>query len=125
MYHRRVSSRENPTEFEMRNGFWFHIDGALGAGNLPFLEMAINKGLLQNMFPNGFPVFDFRIPEVMSISMSIYKWFGLPFPAAVHMMRKEYRMKPLSRPLSGISLSGTLGGSRGGHGNGYLLQVIP
>ena len=79
MYERRVYSSEDPTKSDIRSGFWFHIDGALCAAQLRFLEMAMNEGLVPNMFPNGFPVFDFRIPEVKSIAMSLHKWLGCPF----------------------------------------------
>ena len=115
MYERRVYSPEHPIESDIRNGFWFHIDGALGGAQLRFLEMAIDQGLVDNMFPNAFPVFDFRIPEVKSIAMSLHKWFGCPVPSAVFMMRKKDQVRPLDKPLYIGGLDSTLSGSRGGH----------
>ncbi|CAB4027219.1 histidine decarboxylase [Paramuricea clavata] len=115
MYERRVYSPEHPTKSDTRNGFWFHVDGALGGAHLRFLEMAINQGLVRNMFPNVLPVFDFRIPEVKSIAMSLHKWFGCPVPAAVFMMRKKDQVKSPNNPLCIGGLDSTLSGSRGGH----------
>jgi histidine decarboxylase len=115
MYERRVYSPEHPTKSDTRNGFWFHVDGALGGAHLRFLEMAIKQGLVHNMFPNVFPVFDFRIPEVKSIAMSLHKWFGCPVPAAVFMMRKKDQVKPPNNPLYIGGLDSTLSGSRGGY----------
>ena len=115
MYERRVYSSEDPTKSDVRNGFWFHIDGALGGAQLRFLEMAINEGLVHNMFPDGFPVFDFRIPEVKSIVMSLHKWFGCPIPSSVFMMRKMDQVQTPNKPLYIGGLDSTLSGSRGGH----------
>ena len=64
LYERHVHySSKDPSKYDIRRGFWFHSDGALGAAHLPFLEMAIEKGAIENQFPDGFPVFDFRIPK--------------------------------------------------------------
>ena len=115
MYERRVFSSEHSTKSDVRNGFWFHIDGALGAAQVRFLEMAVNDGLVANVFSDGFPVFDFRIPEVKSIAMSLHKWFGCPVPSSVFMMRKMSKVKPLDQPLFIGGVDSTLSGSRGGH----------
>ena len=115
MYERRVYSSPDPTKSDVRNGFWFHIDGALGGAQLRFLEMAINENLVPNMFSNGFPVFDFRVPEVKSIAMSLHKWYGCPVPSSVFMMRKMDQVQPLDKPLYIGGLDSTLSGSRGGH----------
>ena len=118
LYQRHVfySSAENTPTFDVRHGFWFHVDGALGAAKLPFVEMAINKGRCDMKFPAGFPVFDFRIPEVMSISMSLHKWFGCPFPAGIYMTREKNQLKPPTNPLYVGSGDTTFAGSRNGHG---------
>ena len=113
VYH---SSSENSPTFDVRHGFWFHVDGALGAAHLPFLEMSINKGKTDVKFPAGFPVFDFRIPEVMSISMSLHKWFGCPFPAGIYMTRRKNQMKPPTNPFYTGCEDTTFAGSRNGHG---------
>jgi histidine decarboxylase len=36
---------------EKRRGFWIHIDGALGATYMPFLEMIAKNGLRDNLEP--------------------------------------------------------------------------
>ena len=61
-----------------RNGYWFHVDGALGASYMPFLKMAFNKGLT-NIVPS--PDFDFsdttcllnkhQWPQVAGIPMAV------------------------------------------------------
>ena len=115
MYERRAYSSEDPTKSDIRSVFWFNIDGTLCAAQLRFLEMAVNEGLVPNMFPNGFSVFDFRIPKVKSIAMSLHKWLGCPFPSSVFMMRKMNQAKPPEKPLFIGGLDSTLSGSRGGH----------
>ena len=124
MYERRVYSSEHPIKSDVRNGFWFHIDGALGGAQLRFLEMAINQGLVRNMFPDGFPVFDFRIPEVKSLVMSLHKWFGCPVPSSVFVMRKMDQVKPLKNPLCIGGLDSTLSGSRGGHSVLFMWDLL-
>ena len=124
MYERRVYSSEDPTKYDIRNGFWFHVDGALEGAHLRFLEMAVNQGLVQNMFPNGFPVFDFRIPEVKSIAMSLHKWLGCPFPSAVFMIRRVDQAKPMKMPLYIGGLDSTLPGSRSGHSVLVLWDLL-
>ncbi len=116
LYKRRVYyDAKDRTKFEERHGFWFHVDGAFGASYLPFLEMAINNGLIDDLFPNGFPVFDFRIPEVMSIALSFHKWLGCPYPAGLYMTRKKNQLNPPSSPLYIGCDDTTLSGSRNGH----------
>ena len=94
LYERKVYFlKEDQSQNDIRHGFWFHIDGALGARHLPLLEMAIDKGLIDNPFHNGFPVFDFRLPEVTSIAVSLYKWFGSPLPSSAVLARKKSLVK--------------------------------
>jgi len=45
---------------DVRAGFWLHVDGALGAAHMPFMEMARAAGRLTACGP----VFDFRLPQV-------------------------------------------------------------
>ena len=125
LYERHVYySSDDPSQFDVRHGFWFHVDGALGAAHLPFLEMAINEGSIDNKFPIGFPVFDFRIPEVMSISMSLHKWFGCPFPSGIYMTRRKNQLKIPTNPIFGGYQDNTFGGSRNGHGVMVLWDFL-
>ena len=39
-----------------RKGYWIHVDGALGASYMPFLQMAYNQGCT-DIKPG--PIFDF------------------------------------------------------------------
>ena len=50
-----------------RNGYWFHVDGALGASYMPFLKMALIK-VLQILFL--LQILIFQIPHVCSINTS-------------------------------------------------------
>lgn len=77
LYERKVYY--DPNDFkrhDLRNGFWFHVDGALGAAYMPFIEKAYNKG----RFPNPVPKFDLGWNLSTSISMSGHKWIGAPWP---------------------------------------------
>ncbi|NGN64551.1 pyridoxal-dependent decarboxylase [Streptomyces sp. A7024] len=89
-----------------RRGYWIHVDGALGAGYLPFLEMAGGYG--------NAPVFDFRLPYVCSIVTSGHKWFGTPYPTGVYLTRNELRVAPPSKPGYVGSPDTTIGGARDG-----------
>jgi histidine decarboxylase len=93
-----------------RQDFWIHIDGALGAAYLPYLEMAYDKGLTGACGPT----FDFRLPYVSSIVMSSHKWYGSPFPGGVYMTRSKLRVAPPSHPEYYDSPDSTLASSRNG-----------
>ena len=71
-----------------RHGFWFHVDGALGASYMPFVEMAHEKGLLPEEVPG--PVFDFRLDFVSSIVFSGYKWVGTTWLCGVYISKTSF-----------------------------------
>ena len=73
-----------------RNGFWFHVDGALAALYMPFLEMAHIKGLTPQK-PG--PVFDFRLEFVTSLAANFHTWGGSPWPSAVFMTRSSHQLR--------------------------------
>ena len=89
---------------------WIHIDGALGAAYLPYLEIAYKKKLFKEKGPR----FDFRLPYVNSIVMSSHKWYGAPFASGVYMSKEKYRMRPATYPEYIDSPDTTLCGSRNG-----------
>lgn len=93
-----------------RQDCWIHIDGALGAAYLPYLEMACENGLIREKGP----CFDFRLPWVNSVVMSTHKWFGAPFASGIYMSKEKYRMQPATLPEYIDSPDTTLGGSRNG-----------
>ena len=93
-----------------RQGYWLHIDGALGGGFLPFLETAAEQGLIAE--PG--PLFDFRLPYVSSIVTSGHKWFGTPFPTGVYMSKQKLRVAPPSDPRYIGSADTTFSGARNG-----------
>ncbi len=93
---------------EPRQGYWFHVDAALGAAYMPFLEMAHAQG----RFDRRGPLFDFRLPCVNSLTMSGHKWIGAPWPCGVFMTRTKYLLSPPSRPNYIGSPDSTLAGSR-------------
>ena len=95
---------------DTRTGFWIHVDAALGATYMPFLEMAKSQGKI----PNHGPIFDFRLPYVHSLSTSGHKWIGAPFPTGLYMTRVKYQLRPPSDPAYIGSPDTTLAGSRSG-----------
>lgn len=101
---------ERPDLKDERRGFWVHVDGALGAPVLPFIEMAYNRGLIDRMGP----VFDFRNEAVMSIGCSMHKWIGGPWPSGIYMTRTKYQLLPPDNADVIGSADTTLGGSRSG-----------
>jgi histidine decarboxylase len=93
-----------------RRGYWVHVDGALGATYLPFLEKARNQGLTTQ----SAPVFDFRVEAVHSIVASGHKWPGAPWPCGIYMTLQKYQIEPPT-PVSYIGAPDTtLAGSRNG-----------
>ena len=74
----------------IRNGFWCHIDGVLGAFYMPFLEMAHRKGLIAEK-PG--PVFDFRLDFMTSLAANFHTWGGTPWHCAVYMTRSSHQLR--------------------------------
>lgn len=95
---------------DTRRGFWIHVDGALGATYMPFLE----KACAQGRFSQRGPVFDFRLPYVHSIAASGHKWIGAPIPTGLYMTRVKHQLRPPSDPAYIGSPDTTLAGSRSG-----------
>ncbi|WP_313683868.1 pyridoxal-dependent decarboxylase [Pantoea sp.] len=98
------------TDSDSRPDCWIHIDGALGAVYLPYLEMAFQ----QKLTPENGPQFDFSLPWVSSIVMSSHKWYGAPFASGIYMSKEKYRMLPATDPEYVNSPDTTLSGSRNG-----------
>ena len=81
----------DPDAFFKRKGFWFHVDGALGAAYAPFLQMAYKNGLTDLKPP---PVFDFQLDFVSSIVTSGHKWIGAPWPCGIYISKTEFQLRP-------------------------------
>ncbi|MFD8996256.1 pyridoxal-dependent decarboxylase [Streptomyces abikoensis] len=108
---RRVyHSRGQDSAYDLRPGYWIHVDGALGAGYAPFLEMARDAGMIEQ----APPVFDFRLAEVHSLTMSAHKWMGAPWPCGVFMTRTGLQMIPPRAAEYIGSSDTTFAGSRNG-----------
>lgn len=97
-----------------RNGFWFHVDGALGAAYMPFLEMAKN----QKRYSGDVPVFDFRT-YIHSLAVSGHKEIGAPWPTGVYLSKTKYLLNFVDVSYVGARDS-TLSGSR----NGFSALVL-
>jgi histidine decarboxylase len=96
---------------DVRTGYWIHVDGALGATYAPFLEKAIDQGMVTES-RGALPVFDFRVPEVCSIVTSGHKYPGAPWPCGVFMTKASLQMQPPAQPAVIGSPDTTFGGSR-------------
>ncbi|MCJ8314313.1 MAG: glutamate decarboxylase [Saccharospirillaceae bacterium] len=99
-----------------KRNYWLHVDGALAANYMPFIEQGLKQGLENNTQyrKEKVPIFDFRIPEVMSISVSPYKWIGAPWPYGIFMTRKSLVNINTHRPHYIGSNDTTISGSRNG-----------
>ena len=82
MYERRVRHPENPSRYVVRKGYWFHVDGALCASYMPFLEMAYKNGLTPVTPASGFY---FRLDFISSIVTSGHKFIGTPWPSGIYL----------------------------------------
>jgi histidine decarboxylase len=96
--------------YDKRTGYWFHIDGALGAAYMPFIEMAYDQGRIEQRGSN----FDFRLSMVHSIVMSGHKWIGAPWPCGIYMTRVKMQIKPPDDPSYIGSPDTTFASSRNG-----------
>jgi histidine decarboxylase len=108
---------------DRRRGFWIHVDGALGAGYVPFLHMAAEQDKYEFKPDSEIPKFDFGVSStsgslvldmVSSIAFSGHKWMGAPFPTGVFMTKVKYQMQPPDNPEYIGSLDTTFAGSRNG-----------
>ncbi|WP_331721394.1 pyridoxal-dependent decarboxylase [Streptomyces sp. NBC_00212] len=108
---RRVyRERGNESDYDERSGYWLHIDGALGAGYAPYLEMARDAGMVDE----APPVFDFRLADVHSLTMSGHKWMGTPWACGVFMTRTGLQMTPPKSSEYIGAADTTFAGSRNG-----------
>ena len=78
--------------YDVRSGYWIHVDGALGASYLPFLEKA------QRRIKGHIPKFDFSLPFVHSIVTSAHKYPGCPVPSGIYMTKRKYQIAPPDDP---------------------------
>lgn len=117
LYTRKVCY--GPNRCVERNGFWFHVDGALGAAFMPYIDMAYR----QRRFPSPAPPFDFCLP-IHSISMSGHKWVGAPWPCGVYMTRTKLQMRPPGDPEYIGSADTTFAGSRNGFSSMILWDYL-
>ncbi|HEY0461646.1 MAG TPA: pyridoxal-dependent decarboxylase [Pyrinomonadaceae bacterium] len=86
LFERKVPNPLNSDKLETRTGVWFHVDGALGAAYMPFIQMAYENGMIDKTGPK----FDFQLDYVHSISMSGHKWIGAPFPCGIYMTKLDF-----------------------------------
>ena len=125
MYERKhyLNDSSDPDTIITRKGFWFHVDGALGATYAPFLQMAYENGLTDLKPP---PVFDFQLEFVSSIVTSGYKWIGSPWPCGIYISKTEFQLRPPE--MAHISFFDTadltLSGSRNAHSVLVLWSYI-
>ncbi|MEV0678849.1 hypothetical protein AB0I60_20255 [Actinosynnema sp. NPDC050436] len=115
-----------PGHTDRRRGFWVHVDGALGAGIMPFLRYAAEEDprselavALRREIKGKVPEFDFGlrvegVDVVGSVVMSGHKWAGSPFPCGVFMTKNKFRVEPSATPAYTGSPDTTFAGSRNG-----------
>ena len=123
MYERKHYYLDDPDAYIIRKGFWFHVDGALGASYAPFLQMAYQKGLTDLIPP---PMFDFRLNFIASIVISGHKFIGIPWPCGIYISKTEFQLRsPTKAHVAYIeSPDLTLAGSRNAHSALALWSYI-
>jgi len=105
-----------------RRGYWVHVDGALGASLMPFVEMAVENKQLEKT--DLAPCFDFRNEAVMSLVTSGHKWPDAPAPTGVYMTKNKYLITPVATPDYLGSADTTFAGSRSGLSAMILWNLI-
>ena len=121
MYERTVQDPSDPSKSVIHKQFWFHVDGAISAAYMPFLEMAYKNGLTE-VEPAS--VFDFRLDFVSSIVTSGHKYIGTPWPCGVYLTRNKL-LPPRERIVLSLgSADATVSLSRNGHSPILLWSFI-
>ena len=108
---------DDPSKYFIRRGYWFHVDGALGASYMRFIEMAYENGMIKEK-PG--PIFDFQLDFVCSIVTSTHKWIGAPWPCGVYLTRSSLQLLP----PSDISFLGTPDTTFAGSRSGISVAVL-
>ncbi|MEU4767413.1 hypothetical protein AB0H12_29560 [Actinosynnema sp. NPDC023794] len=115
-----------PERADRRRGFWVHVDGALGAGFMPYLRIAAAEEhgselaiQLRREIKGKIPEFDFGlevdgVDVISSLVMSGHKWPGAPWPCGVFMTKNKFRVEPSAKPAYTGSPDTTFAGSRNG-----------
>ncbi|SON52071.1 pyridoxal-dependent decarboxylase [Vibrio tapetis] len=113
-----IDPQDPNSDFEVRTGYWVHVDGALGASYLPFIKMAKECPEYQSDFAhhgdNTGPNFDFKNAMIHSIVTSGHKWPGAPWPTGVYMTKQKFMVSPPDNPEYIGSPDTTFAGSRNG-----------
>jgi len=109
-----IKDPDNPDKpiIVTRQGFWIHVDGALGASYMPFLQMAFIYQRKTNVKPAS--IFDFRLPFVCFINTSGHKWPDAPWPIGIYMTKTGLQLLPPSDPAYIGCPDTTFAGSRNG-----------
>ena len=121
MYERTLQDPSNPSKSVVRKQFWFHVDGAISAAYMPFLEMAYKSGVT-NIEPAS--IFDFRLDFVSSIVTSGHKYIGTPCPCGIYLTRTKLLPSRESSALCIGSVDTTISLSRNGHSSILLWSFI-
>ena len=111
---------QHPDLFDVRTGYWIHVDGALGAAYMPFVEMAYHEGRTARRGPN----FDFRLDFVHSLAMSGHKWIGAPWPCGIYMTKVKMQLRPPDDPEYIGTFDSTFAGSRNGFSSMILWDYL-
>ncbi len=127
LVNREVYFGDNNNDVDVRQGYWFHIDGALGASFMPFINMAMKTGLLNKDNCSDcefkFPEFDFSLPYINSIVTSGHKFLGAPTPCGIYMSKHKY-LAISSNPSYIGAVDSTLAGSRNGLASLTLWSLL-
>ena len=122
MYEVGIVNPKDPSKKSTRNGFWFHIDGALSAAYVPFLEMAYANGLTDTQ---PAPPFDFRLDFITSIVTSGHKYMGVPWPCGVYLVRdRKQNLQEWDVPLFISDVDRNIALSRNAHSSVALWSYI-
>ena len=125
MYEREhyIGEFTNPSASFTRKGFWFHVDGALGAAYAPFLQMAYVNGSMQQNPPPGF---DFQLDFGSSVVTSGHKWICVPWPCGIYISKNKFQLRPPKKAKITYfdSPDLTLTGSRNAHSALVLWSYI-
>ncbi|ATC96700.1 pyridoxal-dependent decarboxylase [Pseudoalteromonas tunicata] len=117
LVNREVCFGDKDSDVDIRQGYWIHVDGALGASFMPFINMAMKTGKLNadNFFEHdlAFPEFDFSLPYIHSIVTSGHKFLGAPTPCGIYMSKQKY-LATMNNPQYVGAPDSTLAGSRNG-----------
>ena len=105
---------EEISKIALENNIYFHVDAAFGGFSIPFLRQA----------GYDFPVFDFSLEGVCSITVDPHKMGLAPIPAGGIIFRREEYVMAVDSPYLTVKTQSTIVGTRLGASSAATYAIM-